>query len=404
MSLSLEQAIQQVLSTVAPLPAQKDPLLDVVGRAVADDLIADHALPAFDNSAMDGFAFCYADISGTDTLRVSDYIPAGKMPGSELDPASACKIMTGAPLPKGADTVVPIENCREQDGRVTIIKAVKAGANVRHQGEDVLPGQKVMSAGTVLGPAQVNLLAALRMSTLPVHRRARVAILATGDELQELEEPYFNGGVVNSNTWGLAAALKEIHAIPLLLGIARDNKDSLKEKILQGLKADALITSAGVSAGDRDLVREVLVECGVKEQFWQIKVRPGKPTAFGLANQTPVFSLPGNPVATMLLFEVLVRPALLKMMGHKQLFRTALKARLTAPISKKSGQVQIIRLTLSINAHGELCATGAGDQRTGILSTLAATQGLTILPEDKDFFDCGEQIDVQILGPGTALS
>lgn len=394
MAISIQQARQQILAEVSVLPKQQLSINDAVGRAVLHDLQAHNQLPSFDNSAMDGFAFSYKDCETSQTLPISGFIPAGRSTELKLTPGTMCKIMTGAPVPQGADTVIPIENCEFDDQQVTIIKPVDMGANIRKTGEDVTYGQQVITAGTQLTPGMVNLLAALQITHVPVTRQPRVAILATGDELQEAGEPLLPGGIVNSNSPGLAAALKEINAIPILLGIAQDNKESLRERIRDGLTADVLVTSAGVSAGDRDLVREVLVEKGYNETFWKVNIRPGKPSAFGLCNNVPVFALPGNPVATMMLFEILVRPALLKMMGHKDIYRPTFRARLTTPLKKKPGRVQVVSLAISHNDKGELSAASAGAQNTGTLSTLAAAQGYTILPEEKDVFESGELIDV----------
>jgi len=241
------------------------------------------------------------------------------------------------------------------------------------------------------------------MATVRVHRRVRVAILSTGDELQEIDELHFEGGIVNSNSWALAAAVREIGGVPLMLGIARDNLESLREKLNDGLQADVLITSAGVSAGDRDLVREVLEELGVIQQFWKINIKPGHPTAFGLKEKTPVFSLPGNPVSTMITFEEFVRPALLKMMGHRTLFKPLFKARLQQPINKKTGRLQLMRVAIEFADTGELLVGSSGDQNTGILRTMVAAHGIALLEADRERYEAGELVDVHLLGAATAL-
>ena len=397
MAISIQQARHQVLDNVPVLPRQQLPLIDAAGRAVLTDLQAQHLLPSFNNSAMDGFAFSFKDIEKTTTLPANGFIPAGSSTDVKLTPGTMCKIMTGAPLPQGADTIIPFENCDYNENQVTVVKPVASGANIRWAGEDVSYGQTLVPAGTRLTPAMINLLAALQFTHVPTTRQVRVAILATGDELQEAGEPLLPGGVINSNSPGLAAALKEINASPVLLGIAQDNKESLRSRIEDGLSADVLITTAGVSAGDRDLVREVLVEKGYHELFWKVDLRPGKPTAFGLCNGVPVFALPGNPVATMTLFEILVRPALLKMMGHKDIYRPSYQAKLLTPLKKKAGINQVFRLTVTHNEQGELCATSAGNQNTGSLSTLAAANAYTILPAEKDGADSGELITIQII-------
>src|SRR5512137_1163050 len=239
---------------------------------------------------------------------------------------------------------------------------------MRFQGEDVKNGEIIIEAGTLIRPPEISMLASFGKSYLPVYRKARVAILSTGDELVELGEQLEPGRIINSNAFSLAAAVMEIGAMPVILGIARDNRESHREKMLEGLKADALVTSAGVSAGDRDLVRDVLAELGVEQLFWKVDIKPGGPTAFGKKDGKPVFSLPGNPVSTMVTFEEFVRPALLKMMGHKRVIKPFIKAVLQGEVRKKPGKINFLRVRLS-SANGGFQAYSSGDQHTGILKT-----------------------------------
>jgi len=403
MPISFYQARQQILDTVPTLAIEKVPLLDAAGRAIAEDIIASQPLPAFNNSAMDGYAVRVEDCPVGTTLPVVGYLPAGETASGSVKQGTVVRVMTGAPIPAGADAVIPFEDCKEEEDQITILRLVKKGDHIRWAGEDIRPGDQIISAGTLLRPAEISLLASLRLATVSVYRRVRVAILATGDELQEIEELSFRGGIVNSNSPALASAVREIGAVPLLLGIARDNLTDLREKIKQGLQADVLVTSAGVSAGDRDLVREVLEEFGMEEIFWKIKIKPGHPTAFGMHDNTPVFSLPGNPVSTLLTFEEFVRPALLKMMGHHSVLRTLYRATLSEPLKKKPGRLQILRVALQINQNGELIVSSAGDQNTGILRTLVNAQGIALLAAERDFFAAGEKIDVHLFGASTVL-
>lgn len=403
MPISFYEARQQILDTVPTLTIERIPLIEAAGRAVAEDIIARQALPAFDNSAMDGYAVRAEDCTSETALPVAGYLPAGETASDTFKPGTAVKIMTGAPIPQGADTVIPFENCKEEQNAISILYTVKKGDHIRWTGEDIRPGDQIIPAGTLLRPAEISMLASFRFATVPVHRRVRVAILATGDELQEIDELHFEGGIVNSNSWGLAAAIHEVGAIPVMLGIARDNLTDLREKIKEGLQADVLITSAGVSSGDRDLVREVLAEFGVKEIFWKLKIKPGHPTAFAMYSNTPVFSLPGNPVSTLLTFEEFVRPALLKMMGHHTVLKTLHRGTLTEPIKKKPGRLQILRVSINIDQDGEMMVSSAGDQNTGILRTLVNAQGIALLAEERDFFAAGEKIDIHLFGASTAL-
>ncbi len=400
---SYHQARQQILDAVQPLSIEKVPLLDAAGRAVAENVIANQPLPLFDNSAMDGYAVRAADCAAGAVLPVTGYLPAGGKDNCRVEPGMAVKIMTGAPMPPGADAIVPFEETEEAPEQIKILGTVKTGDHIRWKGEDIRPGDLIIAKGTVLRPAEISLLASFGMSTVPMHRRVRVAILSTGDELQEIDELRFEGGVVNSNSWALAAAVREIGAVPLMLGIARDNLESLREKMKDGLQADVLITSAGVSAGDRDFVREVLEELDVEQQFWKINIKPGKPTAFGMKEQVPVFSLPGNPVSTMITFEEFVRPALLKMMGHRTVFKPLFKARLQEPVKKKAGRLQLMRVAIELNDDGEMLVASSGDQNTGILRTMIYATGIALLEAERDFYATGEQVGVHILGASTAL-
>lgn len=401
--LSFHQARDQILAAVQPLSIEKVALLDAAGRAVAEDVIANRALPLFDNSAMDGYAVRAEDCSPGTTLPVVGYLPAGGALDCSVAPNTAVKIMTGAPIPPGADAIVPFEETEESPDQVRLLGPVKAGDHIRFQGEDIRPGERIIAAGTVLRPGEISLLASFGMVLMPVRRRVRVAILSTGDELQELGDEPTTGGIVNSNSWALAAAVRQIGGEAQLLGIATDNRDSLREKLGAGLQADVLITSAGVSAGDRDLVREVLDELGVKQQFWKINIKPGKPTAFGLKGRTPVFSLPGNPVSALITFEEFVRPALLKMMGHRTLVKPLFKARLQEPVTKKVGRTQLMRVAVEIDGDGGLQVVSSGDQNTGIQRTMVCAQGIALLAADRERYAAGDRVDVHLLGNSTAL-
>ncbi len=402
MTVSYYQARDRILAAVQPLASEEVPLLEAINRAVTEALIALRPLPAFDNSAMDGYAVLTKDCTAGGVLPIVGCLQAGADDNRRLEAGTAMKIMTGAPIPVGADAVIPFEETALMSGQVKLLGKVKAGDHIRRQGEDLRPGDLVFDAGTALRPAEISLLASFGQATVRVGRRARVTILATGDELQELGEALLEGRIVNSNSWGLAAAIQELGGIPHMLGIARDNRDSLREKLSAGLQADALITSAGVSAGDYDLVRDVLEELGVIQHFWKINIKPGKPTAFGMHKRTAVFSLPGNPVSALMTFEEFVRPALLKMMGHRTFLKPALKARLQEPVSKKSGRLQLLRVALEFN-DGELQIASAGDQNTGIIRTLVRAQGIALLPENREHFAAGELLEVHLLGPQPAF-
>jgi molybdopterin molybdotransferase len=395
---SFEDARRIILDKVAPAGIERVLLLDSVGRIIAADFAAPCDMPRWDNSAMDGFAVRSADCTPGTILTVTDYIPAGVSSDDAVGPGCAARIMTGAPIPLGADAVVPFEETEEGEGTVKLLQQVKEKDHIRFRGEDVASGEPVVASGTLIAPPQISLLASFAGVLVPVYRKVRVAILSTGDELVELGTHPNDSQIVNSNTLAVAAAVKLCGAEPVILGIARDNRESHLALIAEGLKADVLITSAGVSAGDRDLVREILAELGVEEQFWKIGIKPGGPTAFGMKGNLPVFSLPGNPVSTMITFEQFVRPALLKMMGHTKVLRKTVPGFLKSAAKKKPGKLNFLRVHATLE-DGRIMVSTSGDQNTGILKTMLKANALALLPADRTEFLAGDQVELQILDP-----
>ncbi len=395
MPIAFAEARSRILDATTPLGPEKVPLLEASGRVLAEDFHAPWDLPPWDNSAMDGFAVRAADVD-REGLTVTGCIAAGAAELQPVAPGCAVRIMTGAPTPPGCDLVVPLEETAEQDGRVRLLAGCRTGQHIRRQGEDVTEGTRVLGAGTLLRPPEINLLASFGQALVTVFRRPVVAILSTGDELVELGMPLSAGRIINSNAFSLAAAVRDAGGEPLLLGIARDNRESHREKLAQGLTADVLITSAGVSAGDHDLVREVLQELGVEQLFWKIAIKPGRPTAFGVKGETLVFSLPGNPVSTLVTFELFVRPALRRLQGVTPAIRPTTRALLAEPIRKSPDRVQFLRVKVRGGPEG-LIAASAGDQNTGILSTMVRANGLVVLPAGRDRFEAGDEVDVLLL-------
>ena len=396
MPISFEEARRQILDATSPLGPERVQLLDAAGRALAEDFHAPWDLPRYDNSAMDGFAVRAADAAAEAELVITGYIPAGGNDLQPVTPGCAVKIMTGAPIPPGCDVVVPVEETAEKDGKVRLLKVLRVREHIRCRGEDIAAGSKVLPAGTLLRPPEINLLASFGQSLVTVYRRPRVAILSTGDELVELGMPFSEGRIINSNSFSLAAAVRDAGGEPLLLGIARDTLESHREKLAQGLNADVLITSAGVSAGDCDLVREVLQELGVEQKFWKIAIKPGRPTAFAVKGDTLVFSLPGNPVSTLVTFEIFVRPALRKMQGISPAIRPFTRVALAEPVRKRAERVQFERVQVR-SEQGRLVAFSSGDQNTGILSTMVRANGIAVLPAERDRFEAGDEVEVLLL-------
>ncbi len=400
---TFEEARRIILKDVTPLGAERVELLGSLSRVLAEDVIAPWDLPSFTNSAMDGYAVQAADCQDSRALPIIDYVPAGRQATKAVMPGTAIKIMTGAPLPDGADSIVPIEHATESAGTVRVMQPVELHQYVRFRGEDVRQGETILAAGTLVRPYEINLLATFGKEHVTVVRRARVAIVATGDELIALGETPSIGKIVNSNSYSLAAAITSAGAIPVLMGIARDDLGSHREKLAEGLKADVLITSAGVSMGDRDLVREVLEKLGVEIVFWRVKVKPGKALAFGRKQGRLVFALPGNPVSAMLTFEEFVAPALLKMMGHGHTVKPLFPAVLQSELKKKAGQTHLVRVRLEY-LGGKYLAWSAGKQDTGLLKTMLQANALAVLPEDRETFAAGEEIQVHLLDGSVGMT
>jgi molybdopterin molybdotransferase len=394
--LTFEEAREGILARVSPLGTESVPLADAPGRVLAGEVRSPWDLPQWDNSAMDGYAVRAGDCRGPATLRITGYMAAGGPDAPKVERGCAVKIMTGSPVPEGADAVVPFEEAEERDGNVHVPAPVKPRAHIRFRAEDIPAGTLVVPAGTVLRPPEISMLASFGMARVPVYRKPRVAVLSTGDELVELGDPPGHGKIVNSNSHALAAAVLEAGGTPILLGIARDNRESLLAKLSEGMSADVLVTSAGVSAGDRDFVRDVLAELGVTPVFWKVLIKPGGPTAFSLKGGTAVFALPGNPVSSLITFEVFVRPAIRKMTGDACPVKPAVKAALAGPVSKKAGKTQFFRVTIEAGEEGYVART-AGDQNTGILRTLVRADGIAVLPAERTAFAAGEKVDVLLL-------
>jgi molybdopterin molybdotransferase len=397
--VAFEEARTIIFGCLSPIGIELIHLLEAADRVLAEDLAAPWDMPLWDNSAMDGYAVRWQDcLSIPCRLRVTGFLSAGaKADEIRVEADCAVRIMTGAPIPSGCDSVVPIEETDNGQQEVTLQKTVTKGQHIRFRSEDVLSGAIFVRSGTIIRPPEVNMLAGFGISQVPVYRRPTVAILSTGDELVELGRTPGAGEIINSNTLSLAAAVREVGCIPRIIGIARDNRESHLEKLRDGLKADVLITSAGVSAGDFDLVRDILKELGAKQMFWKVGIKPGGPFAFSMYGPIPVFSLPGNPVSTLITFEEFVRPALLRMLGQQRVLRPLFKATIREKLNKKPGKVQIVRVRLE-KEDGRWYATSAGNQQTAILKTMVDAQALAILPSESVSFNPGDEVDVHFYG------
>jgi molybdopterin molybdotransferase len=400
--ISVKEAIQRILDQIPRLGKERVGILQAQGRVLAEDIFSPRNIPPWDNSAMDGYALRHQDIQKATglnpvSLKVLADLPAGRVFDGLVGPGEAVRIMTGAPLPNGADTVVPVEETSKVEGGVKILSSVALGSNIRRAGEDVLAGEKVLEEGTVLRAPHAGMLASLRRSSIYVFQRPRVAILSTGDELLEIDEPWQEGKITNSNSYSMAGLVSECGGQPMQLGIARDRLEELAAKMREGLVADILLTTGGVSVGDYDFVKGLLNEMG-QMSFWKVAMRPGQPLAFGRVNGKPLFGLPGNPVSCMVSFEQFVRPALLKMSGFRNLFRPGLKAVLKEDISKKAGLTHFVRCRL-FREGGVLFSTATGEQGSGMLSSMVKAQGFIVLPAERTLVRAGEEVWVMPLDP-----
>ncbi len=408
-TLSVEEARARILEHVRPLEAEGVPILEALGRVLCQDVLADAPIPPHNNSAMDGYAVRHADLMGeAPRLPVIGYVAAGAVWEGTLRPGQALRIMTGAPMPAGADTVVRFEDTDAKGGAdggaegdwVVIRRAPRAGSNVRLAGEDVQPGSVVLSAGQALGPAEIGMLASVGQAQARVYRRPRVAVLATGDEILPLDAPPAPGKIRNINSYANAAQVLEAGGEPLVLEVAPDRADSLVERLRRAvaLGADLIVTSGGVSVGDFDLVKEVLASEGAID-FWWVNMKPGKPMAFGLLRGIPLLALPGNPVAAMLSFMLFGRPAVHKMLGRRAWELPTVQARLAEAIRRKDGRRHYLRVHLAQEAKG-LTARLTGDQGSGILTSMVVADGLAVIPETCDHLAADSLVDVILLHPG----
>jgi len=400
--LTVEEARDHVLGSIDTLEEIEVPLLDVLGLNLARDAVAGNDIPPFDNSAMDGYAVQAADIAAASPespveLAVLGDLPAGYATETVVEPGQAIRIMTGAPIPAGADTVVPVESTRAGDeARVAILEGLPGGSHVRKAGEDVKTGETVLAAGTAVGPAELGMLASIGYARARCFRRAVVGIISTGDELVGVDEELAPGKIRDSNSYTVYGMVLEAGAEPLRLGVVGDEAALLEKTILDNLdRVDLFVTSGGVSVGDYDMVKDVLAKLG-EMNFWKVAMRPGKPQAFGHIRGKPLFGLPGNPVSVMVSFEQFVRPALLKMMGRANIYRPQVTAVIDLPLGRKTGRMEFIRVIVEWR-DGRYHARATGPQGSGILKSMVVGNGLALLPEDVGRLEAGAEVTVQLL-------
>ena len=411
--LSVEEARDRILSFFSVLETDETPLLEALGQVLAEDLVAGFDIPPLANSAMDGYAVQSGSVKGASSgapaaLSVIGSVAAGGLPTDRVTPGTAVRIMTGAPIPDGADAVVPFEDTDEADrrssgadlGRIAIRVEVEQGADIRPAGQDVKSGERVLTKGTVLRPAEIGVLASLGHDRVRVTRRPVVAILSTGDEILEPGGPHAPGKIYDSNSYSVAAAVLKCGGVPRKLGIARDNIDAVGAKLREGLTSDMLITTAGVSKGDYDMVKDVLAKHG-QIDFWSVRMRPAKPLAFGMLDagggrKVPHLGLPGNPVSALVAFEQFGRAAIRKMMGKTAVDRPTIEAVLDEPIYNTDGRRVYARAVVT-RRNGVYHVRLTGHQSSNLLTSMSRANGLAICPEDVAKKDAGEMVQVQML-------
>ena len=415
--LSVEEAYRQIMACFAPLQHEEKPILECLGQTLAAEVRSPLALPPLANSGMDGYAVKRDDITGASeasprNLRVIGLVAAGQVSEQTVLEGTAIRIMTGAPLPAGADTVVPFEETdeisRRSSGRpltdIDIQADLPLGCNVRPAGEDVRAGDLVLESGTVIRPAEMGVMASLGLARARVIRRPLVSVLSTGDELASLGEELAAGKIFDSNSFSVAASVLAAGGIPRVLGIARDNLEDMHRKLEEVADSDLLVTSAGVSKGDYDVVKDVLTERG-DINFWSVRMRPAKPLAFGLLRGDPVngtgrpiplMGLPGNPVSAMVAFEMFARPAIRTMLGRQRLARPTVEGVLTAPIFNTDGRRVYARVEVE-KRDGVYYANPTGPQGSNILTSMSRANALAVCPEDLPRKEAGERVTIIML-------
>ncbi len=384
--LPVEEARARILARFQPLEPEVIPILEALDRVLAEDVYAEMDIPPLTNTAMDGYALRAEDTAQASAehpvrLKIVADLAAGYVLERPVQAGEAVRIMTGAPMPAGADAVAPFEQVEIEGDEVLIFKPYPQWKNVRHAGEDVQKGQLVLPRGTVLRPQEIGMLAALGRPTARVHRRPRVAVLSTGDEVIDVTDPWQPGKIRDANSYSVSALILKYGGIPLRLGIAPDTIDALTAKIREALDlgADFILTSGGVSMGDFDVVKKVLAAEG-EMHFWRARMKPGKPMAFGEIQGVPLLGLPGNPVSSMISFELFARPAILTMLGKKKLEKPVVDAILVDPVKRKDNRRHYLRVWLE-EKDGQRLAHLTGDQGSGILLSMVRAHGLAMIPE-----------------------
>jgi molybdopterin molybdotransferase len=405
--IPVEEASARILARIEALPGETIATANAAHRVLAGTIAADLTSPPWDNSSMDGYAVRSADLSVGTRLRVVETVAAGSFPSRALEAGEATRVMTGAPVPERADSVIRREDTDDGTDTVTIHNLRDSGRNIRLRGEDFTTGDTLFDAGTQLGIAHLGVLASAGIKHVIVHRRPVVAIISSGDELVPLDdfEPEDKATrIVSSNSVSLAAAVRDAGGIPLDLGIARDDEASIREKLGAALDADLIVTSAGISAGDHDHVRTAFATLGGSIEFWKVRMRPGAPLAFGFIGGRPWIGMSGNPVTAIVSFELFVRPVIRRLLGLRDLFRTSVPVRISEPVTLAAPLMHFLRAVITPDSEGTHSARLAGSQSSAVLTALARANALLVLPGDSLEIAAGELHRAIPVGDGFGYS
>ncbi|NOZ22848.1 MAG: molybdopterin molybdotransferase MoeA [Planctomycetes bacterium] len=399
--ICVEEAEKIVLDSVTRIDSEEVRITEAYGRTIAETVMSDDDIPCYDNSAMDGYAVRKEDVASASQdspveLELIEEIPAGTIPQKTVEAGTAIKIMTGAPIPEGADAIVILEDTESDGSKVKVLAPVTKD-HIRPKGEDIAAGSRVIEDGTLLRSQEIGMLASVGRQQIKVARRPRVAILSTGDEVIPHDQPLERGKVRNSNAFTLRGLIQDAGAVPIDLGIAKDTKNELRRALKRGLNADLLITSGGVSVGEYDFVKDALEEVGMELKYWKVQMKPGKPSVFGTIGKTLAFGLPGNPVSVMVGFEVFVRPAILKMMGRKEVRRPLVHAILDDEKVKHKGKRRSFVCGRVRVAAGAFHVTVRGPQGSGMLRSMSRANALLVLPKDTPAPQKGDTVSVLLL-------
>jgi molybdopterin molybdotransferase len=403
--VTVEEAIERILGSIEPLQAETVSILDATGRVLYEDVVSHFNVPPLDNSAMDGYAIiaentAHASKEDPVAMTVVDEIKAGgDFKAASVKANTAIRIMTGAPIPDGADSVIEIENTREDGDKVLIFNRVKKGDNIRYAGEDIKKGSIVLNRGDRLKSSDIGLLASLNIDAIQVYSRPRVAIVSTGDEIVGVGEEIKAGQIRNSSYYTLYSEIKKYNSIPEYLGIARDTKDDVRDKLLKALEYDAVITTGGVSMGKYDFIKDAITDLGMEILIEKIKMKPGKPCIFGKKGNKLFFGLPGNPVSTLVSFIQFVRPALLRLMGSKKIDKPLINAVLEGEIRKKPERKHFVRGYFTIR-DGNFYVNTTGPQGSGILRSMSIANCLIIIPIGVERVKDGDVVTIQLINHG----